>query len=256
MYVAIDIGGTSTRVALTETLDEVNFIKKDSWYNTHDLVKDKERVFVEIKKFNVEIKGIGIGIPGDISKNGKTVVSTSWNQEWENQSIVEMASNECNCPAYLENDALVSALGIAYYGEGKGKEFAYVTWGTGIGGAVVALERGKAVVSKLDWSKHFESWEAKCGGRKLEERFNKTADKLSSKEWNLVFADFCEELLDFQSKVSGDLIIFGGGISLKQCYRLDNLNKLPEVRDIRISTLREDTGLFGGIGLIRSNLRI
>lgn len=229
MFVAIDIGGTSTRIALSKTLDEVNFIKKDSWYNTHDLVRDKERLFVGIKKFNVAIKSIGIGIPGDISNNGKTVVSTSWNQEWENQSIVDMLSNEFNCPVYLENDALLAALGVACYGEGRGKEFIYVTWGTGIGGARVALERSRLIVRKLDWFKYFESWEEKCGGRKLEERFNKTADKLTSKEWNLVFADFYEELLDFQSKVSGDLLFFGGGISTKQCDRLENLSKLPEL---------------------------
>lgn len=62
---------------------------------------------------------------------------------------------------------------------------------------------------------------------------------------------FSNHISKFKTTVGISDIIFGGGVSDKQKNRILQLNQ----EDIAISDLGEDTGLFGGFGLLRTNLK-
>lgn len=255
MYVGIDIGGTNIRIAFSDSLENAKLQNKTEFVNSHNYEIDKKKIGKEIGKVGEKIEGIGIGIPGSISDDKKTVISGRHNYGWINTSIVDDFSSMFNCPVYIENDAVVAGMGVYYYGEGKNKNFAYVTWGTGIGGEMIKTKNKKVILTMLEWNKHFETWEDKCGGKAIEKKYGKTGDKLNEKEWKKVMKDFSFELNSFIDKTKTKLIIFGGGIAIKQKERvLKTKQKLSDKCsrvNIVVSSLGEDSGLYGAIGLIK-----
>lgn len=83
------------------------------------------------------VTGIGIGVPGPISPDGKTVVQAV-NLDWKDLPLREMLENDLGIGVCLLNDANAAALGEMWQGAAKGKQdLLFVTLGTGVGGGIV-----------------------------------------------------------------------------------------------------------------------
>lgn len=255
MYVSIDIGGTNTRIASSRSLIDLVIKDRFEFKNTHNFEQDFSKIENQISLIVDKIEGIGIGIPGYVNEDQGVVLFTTWNQEYENKDILSKLHKKFNCPVYLNNDATVAALGEAYYGRGRNADFVYVTWGTGIGGALVKCAKSELIATKLSWEKFFQQWEEKCGGRKIEKRFNKQAVELSIEEWNEVMSNFREQLTAFVGKIQPTkTVVFGGGISTKQQRRIKQLKVFFKDVDLNISKLGENNGIYGGFGLLRGKI--
>lgn len=252
MFVGIDIGGTSTRIASSSSLENIKIENRFEFKNTHDFDSDFGMIVKTIKNIANKVSSIGIGIPGDLGLDKTIVKDTTHNHEYENISFLETLKQTFNCKAFMDNDGAAAALGVAYYDNSNKNDFEYITWGTGIGGASVRWTNGRAIATKLDWDINFDSWEDVCGGRKLEQRFGKTGDKLTDKEWGEVMGDFKSYLSEFVARNKCSNIVFGGGVATKQKDRLMNL-KLQNVR-LSVSGLGEDTGLYGAFALAKGIL--
>jgi len=261
MYIGIDIGGTNARVAASYALkDGFRFTKKVFKFS-HNFDYDFSHIIQVIKEFEVrKVYAIGMGVPGDLNKEKTSFVSPSKNlAEWSNKPIEKTLTETFHCPVFLENDAVVAAIGESHFGKGKDKDFTYLIWGTGIGGAVVHWEKEKAMADKLNWYQYFDSWEQDCGGNAIRKHFGKSAQLLNEEEWKEIMKDFTQHLLTFCENTKPSLVIFGGGIAFKQTDRLYSSihtqvleHKLPE---IQISTIDEDTGLYGAFGLLKQEVR-
>ncbi len=254
MYIAIDIGGTNVRVASAQSLDNLVIISRAVFKNDHNFDDYISKVISFVKKQD-KVGGIGISITGDLNEEKTMAIDTSPNApEFLNQPIVDIFKKEFRCPVFLENDGPASALGEALYGKERNKNFAYIIWGTGIGGAQISWDNNKTKVEQLGWYKYFEEWENQCGGNRIKEKFEKPAGDLNNTEWNEVMKIFKGQLLEFLSKIKPSLIVFGGGISINQKKRLVALKKelsssLPE---IQTTSLGDDTGLYGAFALIKN----
>lgn len=257
MYIGIDIGGTNARVAVSSTLENIIGFTKKEFKLTHNFDQDFSHLTEVIKELvQGKVDAIGVGIPGDLNKKKTTFVSPSKNlAEWSDKPIHKMLTEAFHCRVILENDAVIAAIAEAYFGKGKGKDFIYIIWGTGIGGAIVHWEEKRACLVKLDWYQYFQSWEHDCGGKEIQKHLEKSADLLSEKQWQEIIKNFSNHFLEFCKKTNPSLIVFGGGIAVKQFDRLYNLmqtfsqvNLLPE---IQLSALGEDTGLYGAFGLLK-----
>lgn len=62
--------------------------------------------------------------------------------------------------------------------------------------------------------------------------------------------DNLQHLTKFAEKVKPSLLIFGGGIAIKQANRLRSL-EAPKGVDIKVSALGEDGGLYGALSLLK-----
>jgi glucokinase len=142
-FIGVDIGGTNTKFGIVNRNGELtNKIK----YPTSELVAS-ERGYIEafshvLKKLldlNTDIKKIGIGIPGLISKDRRSLLRLANIPSLSGASIID--DLERLLPGYqfsLENDANAACLGEFYFSEKKlPNTFLMVTLGTGIGGAAV-----------------------------------------------------------------------------------------------------------------------
>ena len=136
--VAIDIGGTNTRVALAD--EELNIIERKQFATDSenpDVTLGK--VAEVIKSFDCDIVGAGMSCPGPLDLiNGKILTPPNLKGQWHNLKVAEELSKLINKPVYLENDANLAGLAEAVVGEGKDYNYVqFFTVSTGLGAGFV-----------------------------------------------------------------------------------------------------------------------
>ncbi|MCJ7841167.1 ROK family transcriptional regulator [Lederbergia sp. NSJ-179] len=78
------------------------------------------------------VVGIGIGVPGTVSKDGKVLLAPNLN--WKNIDLQSVLEEKYNIPIIIENEANAGAYGEKKFGAGKESEhLIYVSVGIGIG---------------------------------------------------------------------------------------------------------------------------
>ncbi|MCI8957455.1 MAG: ROK family protein [Eubacterium sp.] len=136
--IAIDIGGTNTRVALVD--EKLNIVDR------HQFATDSSNPEVTlgkindiIKKYDYNIAGAGMSCPGPLDLiNGKILTPPNLNGKWHNLSVAKELSKMAGIPVYLDNDANLAALAEAVLGEGKDYRFVqFLTVSTGLGSGFV-----------------------------------------------------------------------------------------------------------------------
>ena len=140
--IGIDIGGTSIKFAL---MDDAGTIEK-KWSiptNIAEKGKDIPKEICDSIRTTLEdarlatVKGIGIGVPGPISPDGKMVVQAV-NLDWKDLPLKEIIETDLGIDVCLLNDANAAALGEMWKGAAQGKaNLLFVTLGTGVGGGIV-----------------------------------------------------------------------------------------------------------------------
>ena len=136
--VAIDIGGTNTRVALAD--EELNIIERKQFATDSenpDVTLGK--IAEVIKSFDCDIVGAGMSCPGPLDLiNGKILTPPNLKGQWHNLKVAEELSKLINKPVYLENDANLAGLAEAVVGEGKDYNYVqFFTVSTGLGAGFV-----------------------------------------------------------------------------------------------------------------------
>ena len=136
--VAIDIGGTNTRVALAD--EELNIIERKQFATDSenpDVTLGK--IAEVIKSLDCDIVGAGMSCPGPLDLiNGKILTPPNLKGQWHNLKVAEELSKLINKPVYLENDANLAGLAEAVVGEGKDYNYVqFFTVSTGLGAGFV-----------------------------------------------------------------------------------------------------------------------
>ncbi len=138
-----DIGGTTVKLGLFDEegklLDKWE-IKTDRSEGGKNVPKDiSDAVFAKMgeKSLNKDdILGIGLGVPGPVTKDG-TVLKCA-NLGWDIFNVNDRFTEITGIPCYAANDANVAALGEMFCGGGQGyTDIVMVTLGTGVGGGVI-----------------------------------------------------------------------------------------------------------------------
>lgn len=139
MYIAIDIGGTKTLLALFSKNGRLKKrLKMKSWQEPEKWIQELSRNLSRILPFRKKsIKAITISYPGVLENNtpGRAVNLPLWDG-------LEIAKNIRNlfnfkgvaAPIFYKNDADLGALYECFNYTGK---TLYLTFGTGIGGGIV-----------------------------------------------------------------------------------------------------------------------
>ena len=140
--IGIDIGGTSIKFAL---MNASGMIEKKWSIPTNIAEKGKDipkEICASIRTTLEDaglaaVKGIGIGVPGPISPDGKIVVQAV-NLDWKDLPLKEIIETNLGIGVCLLNDANAAALGEMWKGAAQGNaNLLFVTLGTGVGGGIV-----------------------------------------------------------------------------------------------------------------------
>jgi glucokinase len=142
-YLGIDVGGTNVKMGIVDadTGNITNFYSHEtgSWRKSGRFVERLGDAIVLQLKENPQVKKVGIGVPGLISRDRNTLVEITAIPETNGIHIIPVLKERF--PGYdffLENDANAAALGEYYFGEEKlPEDYIFVTLGTGVGGAAI-----------------------------------------------------------------------------------------------------------------------
>ena len=139
----IDLGGTTVKIAYfdeTGNLLEKWEIPTVTANGGSQILPDIAQAIKDCVVKNTipreDILGIGIGVPGPVSRQG--VVNRCVNLGWGTFNIAETLSQLTGLPVKAGNDANVAALGECWVGGGKGCDnMVLATLGTGVGGGII-----------------------------------------------------------------------------------------------------------------------
>ncbi len=139
----IDLGGTTVKLAYFnengDMLDKWEIPTDLSDAGSHILEDIAKAVFGYMEEKGIareDILGLGIGVPGPVSRKG--VVTKCVNLGWGVFNVSETLSGLTGFPVKAGNDANVAALGECWMGGGRGYEnIVMTTLGTGVGGGIV-----------------------------------------------------------------------------------------------------------------------
>lgn len=130
MYLAIDIGGTKTLIALFSRHGRVTRRIKFKTSRSQSIFLDELQD--NLKHFSRRhIKSIVVAIPGLVQKNYSVHFG---NRNWDNIDIYTPIKKLFDCPIFFENDANLAAL---YEGFRLPGRTIFLTFSTGIGGGIV-----------------------------------------------------------------------------------------------------------------------
>lgn len=267
--IAVDIGGTNTRIALVNN----NKIKNIFMYSTP---KNKNKFLselfcnIETMKKNTTA-GIGIACPGPL-KNG--IILNPPNIPIRNYNLKSEMEKRFKIKTIVENDAKCSAIAEHRFGCKK-DNFILLTLGTGIGGGIfidgkllnkndLGTEPGYIYLS----DKTFEESASNIAVRNLSKKYiGKALDfsKISKKEnpktvkiYNIIVENISKGIGSLINIFNPEAVILSGGMTNDKCLikeikkRVKKYILLPSSYDIRKSNLKY-SGIIGASLLFNRN---
>lgn len=218
MYLAIDIGGTKTLLAL--------FSKRGRLENSFrfptptSYIQFKGRLQSALPHLGqYELAAAACAVPAriDHAHGGAFGYGTL---AWQPAPIKQDLEKLLNCHVLVENDAKLAGLSEALLVLRKYRRVLYVTIGTGIGTAVLMDGRiDKALADTeggqiwLERDGQRIQWEDVVSGRAIVERFGKEAQSIDDPHvWQLIATDIADGLTDLIAVIQPQVVIIGGGI--------------------------------------------
>ena len=144
-YIGVDLGGTKILAGVFDRNLKCLVSDKNKTKAALGYSGVKERIIETIKGALhlsgtdiSNVKGIGIGAPGTISKDGESVLFAP-NLDWREVPLKADIEVELGCPVWLGNDCSVATMGIHRHElDSKHKNMICIFLGTGIGGGIIS----------------------------------------------------------------------------------------------------------------------
>ena len=276
MHLLFDIGGTKTRIALSEDLKGFG---EPVVCKTQDDFESGIKLFTETARKLIgeeDIKSVAGGIRGVLNEEKTEIASEVKLTDWVGKPLVERLRDEFSAPVFLENDSALVALGEVHHGAGKGFDIvAYITVSTGVGGArivegkideaSVGFEPGKQIIDAdqtLVPNTKGSTLEELISGTAVEKRFGKKAYDIPQEDslWDELAEWLAAGLVNTNALWSPDAIILGGSMmvgdpnipltSVKKELE-GKLSAYPRKPEIRLAELGNFGGLYGALEYIK-----
>ncbi len=277
-YVLFDIGGSNTRVAVS---DDLATLAKVEVFKTPAKFEDGvEKILQAIKKLTKE-KPLAMagGIRGLLNEAKTGIHNDAILTKWAGKSLVAALQKQHKVPIFLENDTAMAGIGEAAYGAGKDLEIVvYHTVSTGVGGV-------RVVEGKLDEASNgFEpghqildidrtilgddiepTLENLVSGTAVAERFGMKAEDIPQSDvvWNELAEYLAQGLRNTILYWSPDVIILGGSmitgnpaisVDAVRKYTVETLQGFVDSPLIIMAKLGDEAGVHGAMALLKAKL--
>ena len=259
--IAIDIGGTNTRVAL---INEAYEIEQRVQFATdaQDPRATIEAIRQAIEGFGKKARGIGLSCPGPLDLiHGYILTTTNLGRNWYNYPICEKLSEATGLPVYLENDANLACLAEACIGRGKDYPYvSFLTVSTGVGaGLVIHRQIYQGAHGFAHEIANIPLWTVTHAGEvnDLAVAGNETAAQIidDAKEY------LANAIAIIYAFLDPDIVVLGGSVALKipgfvedveMRVRSKVFSTIAPLVHVVKTNLNEDSGLLGGACLVFS----
>ena len=276
MFLAIDIGGTKTLLALFSShglrLKRLKFpTEKDPTADIKTLSKNHQ-TFLPKASCRRRVKAITVAIPGAVKIEPDSCSFKFGNLDWQRIDLLTPIKNLFNCKIFFANDANLATLyESTRVGRKSGKSI-YLTFSTGIGGGIA--QDGKLLARASDafepghvkyaYQNRTEEWEDLASAKALIEAYgidtlqNLVLDDATLKD---VLLRLSLGLIDIVNHETPATLIIGGPLAflfkkLKQPLlaklRTDTSDKLLKLKKARRPT---DSTIYGAYLYAKQNYR-
>lgn len=278
-YVLFDIGGTKTRVAVSDDLQTL--AKVTSFKTPVSFAEGVKKVVETIESLaeGKKVEAIAGGIRGLINEEKTGIHNDPVLNKWAGKSLVDELKKSYKVPVFLENDAAIAGLGEAVFGAGKGLEIiAYHTVSTGVGGAKIedgdidhtstGFEPGHQILDidrTILGDEISPTLENLVSGTAVEHRFGVKPYEIPQSDmlWNELAEYLAQGLRNTILYWSPDAIVLGGSmiigdpkieIDTIRKYTVEALDGFVPAPLITTAKLGDEAGLYGGMALLKKRL--
>lgn len=271
MYLLFDIGGTSSRIAVSK--DGKQFAGDPVIIDTPQEYETGISTFItEAKKLigDASVTVITGGIAGPFDRTHGCLLASPNLPQWVGKPVVADLSEGLHAPAKFENDSALVGLGEVHYGAGRGYDIvAYITVSTGVGG--VRIENGRIDERSLSFEPGHQiididntfmenpqgnDLESYIGGRAIEKRMGKKPYEITDEGfWDEIARVLAVGLHNTIMHWSPEIIVLGGsmtkeiGIDIErtQFYLKQYSNIFPALPLLIKAELGDIGGLYGAL---------
>lgn len=254
MQIVFDIGGTKLRIASStdgQTLGPVVIFP-----TPQDFEEAMKLLELEIGKLanGQSITAIAGGVPAVLNADKTEIFHSANLSDWSGKPLAKRLTEIFNCPIVLENDGALGALGELHFGAGKDiKSLAYITIGTGIGGAWIQDDQLVKSTYNFDI------------GHQIIDPIGPLCNACQQPGHLEAYI----KLPEFQKYLAMGLhntlihwptenIILGGGVTLHSDWDIPKMESelrelmknYPQQIHIKICTLGDEAGLYGALTLL------
>ena len=273
-YVLFDIGGTNTRVAVSEDLK--TFAEPIKFKTPGNFKEGVEKIVEAVKKLtNTEIRGAAGGVRGLLTEDRGAIADDAVLTKWIEEPLKDTLEKKLKTKVILENDAAIAGLGEATFGAGKDTDImVYHTISTGVGGAKIeygriddyslGFEPGRQVLDidrTILGEDVLPTLENLISGKAIEERVGSKPYEIPQSDaiWDQLAYYLAHGLRNTVLYWSPDMIVLGGSMILGDPrIKLADIQKhaeevlgeevpCPLIKD---AEFRDDGGLYGAMALL------
>lgn len=275
-YVLFDIGGTKTRVAISN--DKQTIAASNSFKTPSSFTEGIQKLLDTAKSLadGEDIEAFAGGIRGPLTEDKSGIENDSVLTKWIGKSIIAEIQKTYDVPVFLENDAALAGLGEAVFGAGKGADIvAYHTISTGVGGAkieygeideaAVGFEPGHQIidVDRTVMGDDIQpTLENVVSGTAIKNRFGVEPYEIPQSDvlWEELAEYLAQGLCNTIMYWSPEVIVLGGSMILGdpkieldaiRKYTVEALDNFQSSPLITLSKLGDEAGLYGAMAILQ-----
>lgn len=244
-YLAIDFGGSTTRLGLFRTLDAPEFTLLGTFPTQASYMDQLEHISAILREQHLAVlAGAGVSVGARVARDGRSILFGPNFLDYLGRPFVADLEARLGCPVRLAHDTVCGLLGEKRFGVLRAAErCAYLTLSTGTG-AAIHQGKGEAVLTSsiefghqiLDGNERLclcgqiGCLETYTGGRQLELRYGKPIAEFADESFWLVFSSkIALGLLNLAQLTRLDVVAVSGAIALQNTFLLQMVqNKLDE----------------------------
>lgn len=274
-YILFDIGGTTTRVTISEDLK--TFEKPKRFTTPLNFQEGMDKIVEAAKDMTggKRIRGACGAVRGMLAADRRSILSDGTLDRWEEEPLADTLAKALDTKVILENDAALAGLGEAHFGAGQGSEImVYHTISTGVGGAKIekgriddyhlGFEPGKQVLDidrTILGDDILPTLENLVSGTAVEERTGEKPYEIPQEDaiWDQLAYYLAHGLRNTILYWSPDTIVLGGSMMTGnplipiEAVRKHTAAALGEdipLPKIEKAALKDDSGLYGAMVML------
>ncbi len=271
-YIAVDIGGTNTRLGLFESLDSTDFVVLAKFPTVQNYEEQIRQIVAAIQNSGREdLAGIGVSAAARIARDGRTIILAPNLPGYIGKPFAQDLFERFACPVRLAHDTVCGLLAEKKFGALRNIDrCAYLTVSTGTG---AAIQLGKASISLtssieighqlLDGNTltclcgQVGCLETFTGGRQVELRYGRPIAHITDMAFWETFSDkLALGLVNLAQLTRIDAVAISGAIALNNVFLVPMLQQKVNailkwgMLELRLAALGENAPIVGAAVLL------
>jgi glucokinase len=271
-YIAVDIGGTNTRLGLFESLDSTDFVVLAKFPTVQDYEEQIRQIVAAIQSSGRgDLAGIGVSAAARIARDGRTLILAPNLPGYIGKPFAQDLFERFACPVRLAHDTVCGLLAEKKFGALRDIDrCAYLTVSTGTG---AAIQLGKASISLtssieighqvLDGNTltclcgQVGCLETFTGGRQVELRYGRPIAHITDMAFWETFSDkLALGLVNLAQLTRIDAVAISGAIALNNAFLVPMLRQKVNailkwgMLELKLAALGENAPIVGAAVLL------